>query len=78
MELKIKIAYEQVIEIIRQLPVNQIARLLVDAKGILEKEKPHEDISAFQRFLLTAPTMSDEQYEMFVENRKMFNQWRKK
>jgi len=78
MELKIDIAYEQVLDIVKQLPVNQIARLLVDAKNILEKEKSKEHTSDFQQFLLTAPRMSDEQYETFLENRKMWKQWRAK
>jgi len=73
MELKIEINYEQVLEIVRQLPTNQIARLVIDAKTILEREKSRETRSDFQQFLLTAPRMSDAQYETFLENRKMWN-----
>ena len=78
MELKINIAYEQVLDMIKQLPANQVEKLIVDAKTILEKEKKPKDISYFQKLLLSAPTMSEKQYETFVENRKAFNQWRKK
>ncbi len=78
MELKIKIAYDQVLDIIRQLPVNQVARLIVDAKNILEQEQPKEDVTSFQAFLRSAPVMTDEQYETFLENREMLNQWRMK
>ncbi len=78
MELKVNIDYQQVLDIVRQLPVNQVAKLLVDSKNILEKEKAKEDISSFQNFLLSAPTMTDAQYDHFLENRKMFNQWRAK
>lgn len=78
MELKIKIAYDQVLDIIRQLPVNQVAKLIVDAKSILEQEQPKEDVTSFQTFLRSAPVMTDEQYETFLENRAMLNQWRAK
>jgi hypothetical protein len=48
MELKIEIGYDQVVDIIKQLPINQVARLLVDTKGILEQQKnPLKDITSF-------------------------------
>ncbi|MEY4904183.1 MAG: hypothetical protein RLZZ292_1998 [Bacteroidota bacterium] len=79
MELKIEIGYDQVVDIIKQLPINQVARLLVDTKGILEQQKnPLKDITSFQQFLLSAPTMSEKEYDIFLENRKLFNQWRTK
>lgn len=76
MELKLDLDYPQILNLVRQLPVNQIAKLLVDAQNILEEEKKNENIAAFQTFLLSAPVMSDEQYDSFVENRKLFAQWR--
>jgi hypothetical protein len=76
MELKLDLNYPQILNLVRQLPVNQIAKLLVDAQSILEEEKKSETVASFQAFLLTAPVMSDEQYDSFLENRKMFAQWR--
>ena len=35
------------------------------------QDRPNE----FQKFLLTAPTWSDKEYEYFKENHKLFNQW---
>ncbi|MCU0444442.1 MAG: hypothetical protein MUE85_05940 [Microscillaceae bacterium] len=78
MEVKINLAYEQVLEIVKQLPANQIHKLLTDAKIISESEKSTAKSSDFQKFLLSAPTMSDEQYEDFLKNRAKFNQWRTK
>ena len=78
MELKLEIGYKQVLEIIKQLPANQIAKLLIDAQSIIRGEKPKKDISDFQKLLLSAPIMSEEQHNMFVENRKIFSQWRTK
>ncbi len=76
MELKLDLNYPQILNLVRQLPVNQIAKLLVDAQSIPEEEKKNENIASFQAFLLSAPVMSDEQYDSFLENRKMFAQWR--
>ncbi len=78
MELKLEIGYKQILEIIKQLPANQIAKLLIDAQNITREEKPKKDVSNFQKLLLSAPTMSEEQHIMFVENRKIFSQWRTK
>lgn len=78
MEMKIQLDYGQVLEIVKQLPINQMAKLTYDIKEILEVDTPKQDANAFQKFLLSAPTMSDEDYETFLENRKKFNQWRMK
>lgn len=59
-----------------QIIVNQIVKLIIDAQSILEEEEKSENIASFQAFLLTAPVMSDEQYDSFVESRKMFARWR--
>ena len=78
MELKIQIGYDQVLEIIRQLPVNQVEKLIFDTKLFLDQEKPQKNTTSFQKFLLSGPTMSNTQYDTFLENRKYFNQWRAK
>lgn len=78
MELKLEIGYEQMLEIIKQLPANQIAKLLIDAQNIVKEKKTKKDISNFQKLLLSAPIMSEEQHNTFVENRKTFSQWRTK
>ncbi len=39
--------------------------------------KPKNQIlTKFQKFLLSGPIMSDEQYKLFKEARKHFNKWR--
>ena len=35
-------------------------------------QEPNE----FQKFLLTAPTWNDIEYQNFLDNRKLFNQWK--
>jgi len=44
MELKLELNYPQILNLVRQLPVNQIAKLLVDAQSILEEEKKSENV----------------------------------
>mgnify|MGYP006292535865 CR=1 FL=1 len=47
-----------------------------EQKEILITETQKEDeLNDFQKFLMTAPTWSDTEYENFTENRKLFNQW---
>ncbi|MEN8122185.1 MAG: hypothetical protein ABFS35_17700 [Bacteroidota bacterium] len=44
----------------------------------IHKEKINEtqkEPNDFQKFLMTAPTWSEKEYESFVETRKLFNQW---
>ena len=43
------------------------------SSSTVNKEK-----TEFQNFLLKGPVMTNYQYEVFKENRKDFNQWRKK
>jgi hypothetical protein len=77
MELKLTIDYQHILELIRQLPIQEVTKLLADAKSILEEQKKKTDVKTyFQQFLSSAPTMTDEQYQAFLENRQKFSQWR--
>jgi len=74
MQLTVNIQYDQLINIIRHLPANQIAKIKSDLENIESVLKIEK--TDFQKFLLKGPVMSDSQYEEFKENRKAFNQWR--
>jgi hypothetical protein len=79
MEVKINLAYQQVLEIIKQFPANEVEKLITDAKNVLlEKKKEKEPFVFTDEFLASAPVMTDEQYEEFLENRKHFSRWIKK
>jgi hypothetical protein len=78
MQLTVNIKYEQLIDVIRSLPVNQLAKLKSDLDSTLALTKVDIDKTDFQKFLLNGPVMSDDQYSAFKENRKAFNQWRSK
>ena len=78
MQLTVDIQYEQLINIIRHLPANQLARIKSDLENTVAVNKVETGKTDFQEFLLKGPVMSDVQYSAFKENRKAFNQWRSK
>ena len=78
MQLTVDIKYEQLIDIIRNLPANQLAKIKSDLKNVVAVNKAGTGKTDFQKFLLKGPVMSDDQYASFKENRKAFNQWRNK
>ncbi len=77
MEVKSNIDYNQILNLIKQLPANQVAKLRADL-GTKRRRKPKQKISEFQEFLLSGPQMTDNQYQTYLDNRKLLNQWRKK
>jgi len=76
MELKLNIGYQKLIELIKQLPANQIRKLKADLASIVTDNDMEKDRSDFQEFLLEGPVMEDDQYQDFLFNRKYFNTWR--
>jgi len=79
MQLKLNIEYKELLELIKQLPLQQLQQLKADLASIVKKEerKPKEK-NDFQEFLLTGPVMKEEQYQEWLANRKYFNAWRTK
>lgn len=76
MQLTVNIKYEQLIDIIKHLPANQLARIKSDLESTVFANGAKTGKSEFQEFLLKGPVMSDSQYSAYKENRKAFNQWR--
>ena len=75
MELKLKIGYNEIWELVKQLPKSQALQLKTDIETqIIQPEKV--GMTDFQNLLLQGPIMDDEQYETYLENRKHLNQWR--
>ena len=77
MELKLNIGYQELIELIKQLPVNQIRQLKAELTLITAENNVEKGTSNFQEFLLNGPVMEEDQYQDFLSNRKNFNVWRK-
>jgi hypothetical protein len=76
MELAANLGYQQIVNIVKQLPANQIEKLKTEFTLNYIREKAQAEISEFQQFLLSGPVMSDEQFQNFKENRKHFTKWR--
>jgi hypothetical protein len=78
MQLTVDIPYEQLINIIRHLPANQLAKIKSDLEHPVAVNNTETEKTNFREFLLKGPVMTDDQYSDFKENRKAFNQWRTK
>jgi len=76
MELTLNLGYTQIRELLRQLPANQIEKIKKELPENYIQTKAKSDISDFQKFILTGPVMSDEQFENFKQQRHQFNIWR--
>lgn len=68
------------LHIISQLVQVNDESLLDRMENLISQAAPFDKepllIEDFKAFLLSGPTMSDEQYEHYLENRKWMNQWR--
>jgi hypothetical protein len=76
MELRLKIGYRELLELIKQLPASQLAKLKSELSDEMIEEKSKQEHSDFQKFLLGGPIMAENQYQQFLDHRKSFNQWR--
>ena len=76
MVLTLDIGYNQVLHLVNQLPANQIVKIKYELSENTIAKKAKSEISDFQKFILSAPVMSDEQYDNFNQQRQHFNQWR--
>jgi hypothetical protein len=76
MEVTLNLEYRQILDIVRQLPVNQIERIKRELNENFSQTKTTSEISDFQKFILTGPVMSDGQHQIFKQQREQFNSWR--
>jgi hypothetical protein len=76
MEITLNLGYSQIFNLVNQLPANQIAKIKYELSESNIAEKAKVEILDFQKFILGAPVMSDEQYANFNQQRTHFNQWR--
>lgn len=75
MEVRVQIPFQQLVDIVRQLPPTQKAKL----QKVLDQEaKPTSKNSRLTEMLLNGPVFTDKQIRTIEENRKSINQWRKK
>ncbi len=74
MQVQVEIAFEQLVQIAKELPERQWLKLKVE----VESQKPLKSSSAdLEEFLLNGPTFSEEQIDVIEENRKAIDKWRR-
>jgi len=81
MELKVEIGFDQLLDAVKKLPENQRKILKAELnKNPIKNKKPIEKqaLTDYQKFLLSFPVMSDEQYKEYKQIHKEINQWRTK
>lgn len=73
MQVQLNIAFEQLLEIVKALPSNQLKRLKkeIDKKAMTKK-------TDLKELLLNGPVATKEELETIANNRKAINQWRAK
>ena len=76
MQLTLNLDKKQAYHIISQLSANQIGKIIYELSENNIEEKSKKEISIFQKFILSGPVMSDEQYSDFYKQRQHFNLWR--
>lgn len=69
MELKLRISYTELFELIRQLPPSQMLQLKSELAGDTISQPEIRDKKAFKTLLLEGPVMSKEQYQEFLQTR---------
>ena len=75
MQAQIKIEYDQLVKLVKQLPKKQWTRL----KSEVEKnEVPSDTNPDMLTLLLNGPTFSKKQLDEIAKARKEINQWRTK
>jgi len=75
MQVQPEIGFDQLVQLAKQLPSKQWARL----KREVEKEQSKANaVSNLEKFLLTAPTFTKKQLADIARTRKAISQWRTK
>ena len=70
MELTMDIKFEQLVEIVNQLPDEMKTKLF---ESVIQKKRKSVSKDDFQKLLLQAPTWSEEQIEAYESARKHIN-----
>ena len=66
---------DQLLNVIKTLPVNEKSFLRTCIEKDIAEEKKQDNIT---QLFLSGPTMSDEQYQSYQQLRKDFRKWSKK
>lgn len=73
MQVQAEITFDQLIDIVKQLPAGQLRRL----KTIIEnKSRTPQPDTDFATLLRNGPTATKEQLKTIEQNRKMLSKWK--
>jgi hypothetical protein len=75
MNLQVDIRFDQLVQLAKQLPAKQWAKL---KEEVDQRQQPVTEVPELEAFLLTAPTFTPEQLDEVAKTRKAINQWRTK
>ncbi len=73
MTVSINIEYEQLVEVIKKLPLAQLRKLKIEIDKETKRQSTQADLESI---LLNGPVASKKQLEVIENNRKLINQWR--
>jgi hypothetical protein len=68
-----KIQYEQVLELVKLLSPNEMKKLVSEVEREISNKRKTNQPNEFQKFLLTGPTWTDEEYEDVCRVREQVN-----
>ena len=73
MQVEVYIAFDQLIRVIKNLPVSQLRKIQIEIeKGVkIEQKKPD-----LEEILLNGPTATKKQIKIIEGNRNEINKWR--
>ena len=73
MQVNVDIGFDQLLTIVKKLPIGQLRKLKAEiAKG----EKNEKSIISLETLLLNGPTATKKQLNVILNNRQAINQWR--
>lgn len=75
MELKSDRAFDQIMELIEQLPKKKLIKL---REKLDQKASSNQNAEDLKKFLLKGPVFNKTQLEQIRKNRQTINQWRSK
>lgn len=71
--MEAKVNFNEIIGLISQLSSSQIRKLKEVISGMDEMNKGQQDL---KDILKNGPVMYEDQYQQFLQNRELLNQWR--
>lgn len=72
MQVQLDIEFDQLLEIVRNLPSGKLKQLRAE----IEKETKSKKPADLETLLLNGPVATKKQIDTIVKNRKAINQWR--